>query len=172
MMSDFAESEALLRSLSADATILRTTYGIAQAVGRDVTTAMAIGTLAAPAGQARTAPAHIDDLAEAVARVLASDEHRGKLYTLTAAESIDWTDLAALAATVTGKPIDYRAVTEDEFAATVTAQGFPADLVGTLLEVYRSFRAGWTGTPTDDLATILRRSPQRALDAVAAVITA
>jgi NAD(P)H dehydrogenase (quinone) len=104
-MSDLAESEALLRSLSTEATILRTTYGPAQTVGRDVTTAMAAGILAAPAGQARTAPAHLDDLAEATARVLTSDQHRDKLYTLTASDSIDWTDLAALAATTTGKPI-------------------------------------------------------------------
>jgi hypothetical protein len=64
-MSDLAESEALLRSLSTEATILRTTYGPAQTVGRDVTIAMAAGILAAPAGQACTAPAHLDDLAEA-----------------------------------------------------------------------------------------------------------
>ncbi|MCX4091747.1 NmrA family NAD(P)-binding protein [Nocardia sp. alder85J] len=172
IMSDFVESEALLRSLSADATIVRTTYGLAHTVGRDVTTAMASGTLAAPAGRARTAPAHIDDLAEATARVLVSDEHRGNLYTLTASDSIDWTDLAALAAATTGKPIDYRPVTDDEFAATVAAQGFPADLVDILLGVYRAFRAGWTSTPTDDLATILRRPPKRAAEAVAAVITA
>jgi RimJ/RimL family protein N-acetyltransferase len=37
--------------------------------------------------------------------VLTSDQHRDKLYTLTASDSIDWTDLAALAATTTGKPI-------------------------------------------------------------------
>ncbi|MFE9327202.1 NmrA family NAD(P)-binding protein [Nocardia sp. NPDC052278] len=170
-MSDFAESEALLRSLSADATTLRTTYGLAQTVGRDVTTAMASGTLAAPAGQARTAPAHIDDLAEAAARVLASDEHRGKLYTLTAADSIDWTDLAGLAATTTGKPIEYQSITDDEFASNLIAQGIPSAVVDTLLGVYRAFRAGWTSTPTNDLATILRRTPKRAIEAVAAVIT-
>jgi len=161
----------LLRSLSADATIVRTTYGLAQTVGRDVTTAMASGTLAAPAGQARTAPAHIDDLAEATARVLVSDEHRGNLYTLTASDSIDWTDLAKHAAATTGKPIDYQPVTDDEFASNVAAQGIPADLVDILLGVYRAFRAGWTSTPTDDLATILRRPPKRAIEAVSAVIT-
>ena len=170
MMSDFAGSEALLRSLSPDATILRTTYGLAQAAGRDVTTAAASGLLAAPAGQARTAPAHIDDLAEAAARVLATSEHRGKLYTLTAADSIDWTDLARLASAISGTPIEYQPVSDDQFTAAATAQGIPADLVGMLLGVYHAFRAGWTSTPTDHLATILRRAPRPALEAVTAAV--
>jgi NAD(P)H dehydrogenase (quinone) len=171
LMADFAESEALLRSLSPGATILRTTYGLAQTVARDVTTAAASGTLSAPAGLARTAPAHIDDLAEATARVLVTDEHRGKLYTLTASDSIDWADLARLASTISGTPVGYRPVSDDQFTAAVTAQGITADLAGILLGVYRAFRAGWTGTPTDDLATILRRAPRPALHAVSAVVT-
>jgi NAD(P)H dehydrogenase (quinone) len=170
-MSDFAGSEALLRSLSPDATILRTTYGLAQAVGRDVTAAVAAGALSAPAGRARTAPAHIDDLTEATARVLAADEHRGKLYTLTAADSIDWADLARLASTISGTPIEYQPISDDQFTAAATAQGIPADLSSILLGVYHAFRAGWTSTPTRHLARILRRAPRPALNAVSAVLT-
>jgi len=169
-MADFATSEALLRDLSADATILRTTYGLAQTASRDVTTAIATGTLAAPAGQARTAPAHMDDLAEATARVLASDGHRGQLYTLTASDSIDWADLAGLAAAISGKPVEYQPVADDEFSAAAVAQGFPASLVAILVGVYQAFRAGWTGTPTSDLAAILGRAPRSAIDAVSAVV--
>jgi NAD(P)H dehydrogenase (quinone) len=166
LMADFTASEALLRSLSPGATILRTTYGLAQAAARDVTTAAAAGTLSAPAGRARTAPAHIDDLAEATARVLAAGQHRGKLYTLTAGDSIDWADLARLASAISGTPVEYQPVSDDQFTADVAAQGIPADLAGILLGVYRAFRAGWTGTPTGDLAMILQRAPRPALDAV------
>lgn len=169
-ISDFPESEALLRSLSPGATILRTTYGIAQTVGRDVTTAIASGTLAAPAARARTAPAHIDDLAEATARVLVSGDQAGQLCTLTAADSIDWTDLAELASTIARKPIRYQAVTDDQFAAAVLAQGFPEDLAGMFLGVYQAFRAGWTGTPAGDLTKILGRPPRPALTAVGAAL--
>lgn len=169
LMADFAGSEALLRELSPGATILRTTYGVAQVVGRDVTGAVARGVLTAPAGRARTTPAHIDDLAEATARVLTSDEHGGRLYTLTAADSIGWDDLAGLAAAISGKPVEYQPAGDDEFTSLAAAQGIPAELAGVLLGVYRAFRAGWTGTPTGDLAAILGRAPRPALDAVAAV---
>ena len=169
-MSDFTESEALLRSQSPTATILRTTYGIAQAAGRDVTTAIARGTLAAPAAGARTAPAHIDDLAEAAARVLASGEHPGQLYTLTAAESIDWADLAELASTITGKPIPYQAITDGQFTAAAHAQGIPQNLAAMFLGMYHAFRAGWTSTPTGDLAKIIGRTPKPAIEAVAAAL--
>jgi NAD(P)H dehydrogenase (quinone) len=169
-MSDFASSEALLRSLSPRATILRTTYGIAQTVGRDVAAAIASGSLAAPAAGARTAPAHIDDLAEAAARVLAFGEHPGQLYTLTAAGTIDWSDLAELASTIAGKPIAYRAITDDQFTGTILAQGIPENLAGLFLGIYRAFRAGWTGTPTGDLMKILGRTPSPAISAVAAAL--
>ncbi len=171
MMADFAASEALLRNLSADATILRTTYGLAQTVGRDVTTAIATGRLTAPAGDARTAPAHIDDLAEAAARVLATDGHRGRCYTLTAQDSIDWNDLAQLASAIAGKRIDYQPVEDEQFLSVVAGQGVPGELAETLLGVYRAFRSGWTGTPTGDLAEILGRTPRAALDAVSAVVS-
>src|SRR5262249_271492 len=119
----------------------------------------------------RTAPAHIDDIAEATARVLATGEHRGNLYTLTAADTIDWTDLARLASTVSGTPVEYQPVTDDQFTAAATAQGIPAALVGLPLGGYHAFRAGWTGPPTGDLATILGRAPRPALDAVSAAVS-
>lgn len=169
-MSDFASSEALLRSLSPSATILRTTYGIAQAVGRDVTAAIASGSLAAPAADSRTAPAHIDDLAEATARVLAFGEHPGQLYTLTAADTIDWFDLAELASTIAGKPIGYQAITDNQFTDAVLAQGIPENLAGMFLGIYQAFRQGWTGTPTSDLVKILGRAPRPAITAVAAAL--
>jgi NAD(P)H dehydrogenase (quinone) len=170
MFSDFAESEALLRRLAPEATILRTTYGLAQTVGRDVREAAALGILAAPAAQARTAPAHIDDLAEATARVLINDQHRGRLYTLTARDSIDWTDLARLASTVSGQPTAYKPISDDQFTTKSQDQGIPAPMIEILLGVYRSFRAGWTSGPTEHLATILGRAPEAAIDAVAAAV--
>lgn len=170
VFSDFTESEALLHRLAPSATILRTTYGIAQTVGRDVTDALAAGVLAAPAAQARTAPAHVHDLAEATARVLTSDQHGGQLSTLTAGDTVDWTDLAGLASAISGRSIDYRPISDDEFAATSRDRGMPAELTDVLVGVYRSFRAGWTSTPTRDLATILGREPKAAIDAVAAVV--
>ncbi|HEY3687582.1 MAG TPA: NAD(P)H-binding protein [Streptosporangiaceae bacterium] len=168
-MADFAESEALLRGLPVDWTILRTTYGLAQTVGRDVTTAIATGVLAAPAEGARTTPAHIDDLAEATARVLASDGHAGRRYTLTAADTVDWPDLARLASRIAGRPIAYRPISDDAFTDAMRAQGVPDATAELLLAVYQAFRQGWTADPAPDLGALLGRAPRTAIDAVAAV---
>ena len=134
-------------------------------------TDIAVGTLAAPAGRSRTAPAHIDDLAEAAARVLVSDRHRGRCYTLTAADSIDWDDLAKLASTIAAKPVGYQPIEDEQFLNTLAGQGIPGEFAEVLLGVYRAFRGGWTGTPTGDLAEILGRAPRPALDAVSAVVS-
>lgn len=169
MATDFPETEELLRGLPVEWTILRTTYGMAQTAGRDVSTAVATGVLTAPADGARTAPAHLDDLAEATARVLVSDGHAGHGYTLTAPDSVDWTDLARLASRVAGRDIPYRSSTDEAFTATARAQGIPEPTVRILLDVYRAFRDGWTSRPTADLATLLGRTPRPAIEAVAAV---
>ncbi|MBY8860676.1 hypothetical protein K7711_29680 [Nocardia sp. CA2R105] len=134
-------------------------------------TDIAAGTLAAPAGRSRTAPAHIDDLAEAAARVLVSDRHRGRCYTLTAADSIDWDDLAKLASTIAAEPVGYQPIEDEQFLNALAGQEIPGEFTEVLLGVYRAFRGGWTGTPTGDLAEILGRAPRPALGAVSAVVS-
>ncbi len=55
-------------------------------------------------------PAAAADLAEAAAVAIARPGHENATYELTGPRAIDWTDLAALAASIDGRSIRYRPV--------------------------------------------------------------
>jgi NAD(P)H dehydrogenase (quinone) len=156
--ADYPATEALVRARPGPWTIVRLTYGMAASLARDVR--MARTELVAPAGTARATPAHVDDLAEAVAGVLTSSGHDGRTYELTGPDAITWDDLAGLAG------VPYRAVSDDEFRALVRATGFPEAAIEALIEYYQAFRSGWAATPSTDLEALLGRRPTRSLDAV------
>jgi NAD(P)H dehydrogenase (quinone) len=174
MAADAAGTESVLAQSAVQWTVLRMVYGMDQALARDVRWAEAAGELVAPAADARTTAATLAELAEATATVLTSDQHTNRTYELTGPDTIGWDDLAALAATRTGKPIRYRPASDDEFRAFAVGLGFPnrPDAISGLLDFYRAFRSGWASTPTNDLAHLLARPPTPSLEAVRAASSA
>lgn len=170
MAGDCPDTEKLVAASSAGWTILRLLYGMPASLARDVQTALATGTLAAPAGDARATPAAGPDLAEAAANVLVESGHDGKTYELTGPDAITWDDLATLAATLAGKEIRYRSISDDELRALVPAMGFPPAAIEMLVVYYAAFRAGWANTPGPDLARLLRRPAIASIDAVRQVV--
>jgi NAD(P)H dehydrogenase (quinone) len=168
--TDFPATEKLVAESSAAWTILRLVNGMAASLARDVQAAVATGTLAAPAGDARATPAAVPDLAEAAANVLVEAGHDGKTYELTGPDAITWDDLASLAATFAAKEIHYRSTSDDEFRVQVLAMGFPAGAIDSLIAYYGAFRAGWANNPGPDLAHLLRRPATASLDAVRQVV--
>ena len=127
-VQDYAQSERLARKAGPSWTILRLGYGLADAVARDVIWARRDGELIAPAGRARCVPAAVSDLADAAAITIAGTGHENTTYELTGPRAIDWNDLAALAGSIDGRSIRYRAVDEDEYREYLAARGIPARL--------------------------------------------
>jgi NAD(P)H dehydrogenase (quinone) len=168
--SDFPATERLVAGSTDGWTILRLMYGLPAALARDVRSAQRDGVLTAPAGAARSTPAAVADLAEATANVLAEPGHERTRYELTAPDAISWADLAALAGRLAGRDIPYRPGSEAEFRVSTLAAGFPERATDSLLDLYRAFRAGWTGTPTTHLVDLLRHPATPSLDAVAETV--
>jgi NAD(P)H dehydrogenase (quinone) len=168
--SDFPATERLVAGSTSGWTILRLMYGLPAALARDVRSAQRDGVLTAPAGDARTTPAAVPDLAEATANVLAEPGHERTTYELTGPDAVSWADLAALAGRLAGRDIPYRPGSEAEFRAATLAAAFPPQAIDSLLDLYRAFRAGWTATPTTHLVNLLRHPATPALDAVAGTI--
>jgi NAD(P)H dehydrogenase (quinone) len=169
MATDFPQTERRLISSTKDWTILRMTYGMAESLARDVTAAMASGTLSAPAARAGAVPAAGTDLAEAAALVLRSSDHNGQTLELTGPDRVDWDDLAALSGRLAGRPVAYRPVDDPEFQAQMLAAGWPPVAVAMLLDYYAAFRAGWAGQPRPDLGALLGRRAVPSIEAVARV---
>ena len=145
-VQDYARSERLVRKAGPSWTILRLGYGLADAAARDVIWARRDGELIAPAGRARCVPAAASDLADAAAITIARPGHENTTYELTGPRAIDWSDLAALAGSIDGRSIRYRAVEDDEYREYLAARGIPGPVTDGLLGLYAEFRSGWAAT--------------------------
>lgn len=171
-VSDYPATETRARAAGIPVTILRLTSDMAALVAREVRWAVAAGTLTAPAGQARTTPAAITDLAEATANVLRESGHEGVTYELTGPDPVSWDDLAALASSISGKNVRYQPVDDREYREHVTALGIPEAAIGMLLGYYAVVRSGWASSPTPDLAQLLHRAPASTIEAIRQAATA
>jgi NAD(P)H dehydrogenase (quinone) len=166
MAGDFPLTEKLVAGTEAEWTLLRMTYGMAASLARDVRSALATGTLTAPAADAHATPAAVTDLAEATANILVETGHGRQTYELTGPDAITWADLALLATTLADRQITYRSVPDAEFAAQSQAAGFPPAGIDMLLAYYAAFRAGWAAIPDLTLTRLLHRPATASIEAV------
>ncbi len=117
------------------------------------------GVLAAPEDGKVAWTAHAD-LAEADAIFLTNGQpHDGPTPPLTGSEAIDLTELAALASQVYGRAITRKTLSDDEFAANMTARGAPRGAIEIMLGLYRASRAGEFATVDPTLERLLGRRP-------------
>ncbi len=153
-----AADEEALRDCGVPFTSLRNGFH-AMSAANFLGHAVASGTLALPADGPVCWTAHAD-LADAAAAILA-DEGRfdGPTPPLTAAQALNFDDIAVIATEITGRPITRTTVTDDEFRTQLTATGVPAPVAEQLLGIFAASRAGEFATPDPTLATILGREP-------------
>ncbi|MEU2621794.1 NAD(P)H-binding protein [Streptomyces sp. NPDC007157] len=117
------------------------------------------GEVALPADGPVCWTAHAD-LAEAAAVILA-DEGRfeGPTPPLTAPEALTFTDLAAVAAELTGRAITRTTAPDDVFRAHLVAGGVPAETAGQLLSIFTAAREDEFATADPTLAKLIGRAP-------------
>lgn len=153
-----AADEEALRDCGVPFTSLRNGFH-AMSAANFLGHAVASGTLALPADGPVCWTAHAD-LADAAAAILA-DEGRfdGPTPPLTAAQALNFDDIAVIATEITGRPITRTTVTDDQFRTQLTATGVPAPVAEQLLGIFAASRAGEFATPDPTLATILGREP-------------
>jgi NAD(P)H dehydrogenase (quinone) len=163
---DYARSERILQEAGPAWTILRLGYGIADALARDVTWARQDGELVAPAADARATPAAVADLIDAAATTVIEPGHENACYEITGPRSIDWSELADLAASLDGREIKYRPVDSDEYRTHLAARDLPDRIIDGLLALYAEFRSGWSAVPTPVLTRLIERPPVDSLEAV------
>ncbi len=117
---DHWHTEQHIRSAGVDFTFLRDNLYIDFVpgfVGED-------GVIRGPAGDGRVAAVARDDVAEAAATVLVSDDHSGMTYDLTGPSAFTLTEAAALLSEAWGRPVRYEPETLDE--AYRSREGFGA----------------------------------------------
>ncbi len=116
------------------------------------------GVLLGAAGDGKLAAAARADYAAAAVSVLLADDQGGKTYELGGDERLTYTDLAAVIAQVTGKPVEYKDVPESEYREILLGGGLP-DFVATMLaSADAGIARGDLDTESGDLRTLIGRS--------------
>ena len=100
-----------------------------------------------------------DDLAAATATILTDPADPGRILELTGPAAVSGADLAAILSTVTGKPIRFQPLTDDQYGTGLTAGGLPPSVVEIAVSVGRGTREGYFGLVTDLVARYLGRTP-------------
>jgi NAD(P)H dehydrogenase (quinone) len=88
--------------------------------------ALTHGVLRLPAGAGRVSLVSRDELAQAIAAATLAPRLDKRVYELTGQTALDYADIAARIARVSGRPLSYEDVSADAYAGSLVAQGVPA----------------------------------------------
>jgi len=177
VIPDHLRTEAALKESGVAYTILRDSL-YAEAVVTEIAPRMlAIGKWVCCAADGRSPfISKIDCVAVAV-KVLTTPGHENKTYEVAGRELLSFRDAAALTSEMSGQPIEFVVVSDEEEAAGLAAAGVPATYVeglntpgvGTsaiddIVSYEQGMRGGYFEVSSDDVQHILGRPPRSLRD--------
>jgi NAD(P)H dehydrogenase (quinone) len=112
------------------------------------------------------------DVAAAAAGILIGDGHAGAIYNATGPERLSGAERAALIAEITGRPLAFLAITEEQLRAGLTRAGLPVEAVNTVISIQASFAAGAFDIVTGDVERLGGRPPKPLRDVLAGALKA
>jgi NAD(P)H dehydrogenase (quinone) len=113
-----------------------------------------------------------DDVAAAAAGILLGEGHAGAIYNATGPERLSGAARAALVAEVTGRPLAFVTITEEQLRAGLTKASLPLALVNTVISIQRAFAAGEFDILTSDVERLGGRAPKPLRDVLAGALKA
>ena len=110
------------------------------------------------------------DVAAAAAGILVGEGHAGAIYSATGPERVSGAERAAVIAEVTGRPLAFRVITEEQLRAGLSKAGLPAGAVNTVVSIQASFAAGAFDILTGDVERLGGRPPKTLRDVLAGAL--
>jgi NAD(P)H dehydrogenase (quinone) len=164
-MLDHAATEDMLATSGMKCTALRHGFYAASGVAM-LGDGLKTGEIAAPTDGKVSWTAHAD-LAEAAAIILAHEgNYDGRTPPLTGSQAMDFSDLAKIAAEVSGMPTQRKMLTDDEFKARVLARGAPEAVARIALGFFIASRNGEFSIVDLTLGQLLGRPLTTMLDVI------
>src|ERR1700741_292445 len=112
------------------------------------------------------------DVAAAAAGILIGDGHAGAIYNATGPERLSGAQRAALVAEITGRPLAFLVITEDQLRAGLTQASLPEQVVNTVISIQVSFAEGAFDVVTGDVERLAGRPPKPLRDVLAEALKA
>lgn len=154
-------AEEYLKSSGLKFTLLRPGSFMQNLVNHHAPSIQAENTFYQPLGNGRVSYIDARDIGEVAAEILQNPtNHEGRAYTLTGPQALSGYELAETLSTTTGKPIQYLDVPEEAARAGMQKGGMPDWMTESLLELNAISRAGYASGITNDVQSILGRSPR------------
>jgi NAD(P)H dehydrogenase (quinone) len=141
-------------------------------VTMNIRAALEHGALARAAGDGRVASASRADYAAAAAAVLSGDGHEDTVYELSGDAAWSFAEFAAEVSAQAGRQLPYRAVTGEEYAATLCAAGLPDPLPHVMAGIDASIAAGELAVTTGDLSRLAGHPTSPVSEAITAALAA
>jgi uncharacterized protein YbjT (DUF2867 family) len=110
------------------------------------------------AGDGKTSFISVRDIAASVVAAFRTPLE-GREFDLTGTEALDYAEIAKVISEVSGRPVAYHPLTEEQMAAGARAAGMPEPAVEYLSMLYEVVRAGYAAGITSDVETITGRRP-------------
>lgn len=123
------------------------------------------GTLALPAGEARLPFIDAEDIADVATAALTGDGHAGQVYEVRGPRAIGFGEAAELIAKASGKPLQYLAITPEDFLEQQLSQGVPRNVAERMTHLV-TIGTSVPDVPTDGVERALGRGPRRFEDFV------
>jgi NAD(P)H dehydrogenase (quinone) len=121
--------------------------------------AVASGKLTAATGQGGAPYVTREDCARAAAAALGSGDTSNRTWNIAGPDLVTYAELAKLAGELTGRPVEYVAITPEERAAQLIGLGTPEPIAKMLVSGQLAIAQGKMGTPTTDVKELSGREP-------------
>lgn len=163
-------TEAELRASGLKLTILRNPL-YADFLPMTVGAGIESGVFHVSAGAGKVSFLTREELAEATAAAALATGGAKEVYELTGAAAHSYAEVAAAVSKVTGKPVRYQAVPEQDYAKALEGWGVPTWMAGALGNLYTAVAQGRFSKVTGDFAAITGHPPRPLDQTVAALFT-
>jgi uncharacterized protein YbjT (DUF2867 family) len=119
------------------------------------------GAFYAAGGTARIGFVDVRDVSAVAAKVLTSDGHIGKTYTLTGPEALNYSQVAEKLSALLGRPVKYVTLTQEQLRQSMREMGMPPWQVEALADLQAYYTDGPGAKVTGDVREMLGREPIR-----------
>jgi uncharacterized protein YbjT (DUF2867 family) len=99
----------------------------------------------------------VDDIADVAAAALTEPGHAGQVYELTGPRLLSFSDAVAEITRASGRDVRFTPVAPEDFAAGLTAEAVPGEVVDMLLYLFDTVLDGRNATMSDGVGRVLGR---------------
>jgi uncharacterized protein YbjT (DUF2867 family) len=119
------------------------------------------GTVFQPAGNGKSAPVDLRDIAAVAVKTLTEAGHEGKVYDITGPQLLTYAEVAQILSEVSGHPVKYQDIPPAAAKPAMVAMGIPEFAADAINELMDQLRAGQYERQTSVVRDVAKKEPIR-----------